>query len=178
MGGIESMQTSIMECKWPKDVKFLKDYEFKEEARTHALRQKLKSTAPSSRKVKFQKITDKRHPAYDQYGLFAIKKLKPGSLILDYIGLVCTESEVSDTSDYVLAFQDGLSIDAEKMGNEARFINDFRGIGERPNCKFDTREDKGKVCMSVYVLNRAIWPGQELSVSYGKGFWKHRITDE
>lgn len=85
-------------------------------------------------KVKVCKITDPKHPAFGQCGLFAAVNLKPKEWILDYVGHVQMGDKSSQTSDYVLRFDDGLAIDAEKMGNEARFINDFRGTGKLLLC--------------------------------------------
>lgn len=69
------------------------------------------------------------------------------------------------------------------MGNEARFINDYRGIAERPNTEFrevwdERRKERG---MGVFVLGvgrsgkgRGVRKGQEILVSYGRGFWGAR----
>ncbi|KAL2914106.1 hypothetical protein HK105_206364 [Polyrhizophydium stewartii] len=50
----------------------------------------------------------------------------------------------AETSDYCLAFHSGLSIDAQHAGNEARFFNDYRGVGgsvKRPNVAFEIYRD-------------------------------------
>lgn len=82
-------------------------------------------------------------------------------------------------SDYDLSlyrFQDGTSvgIDASKMGNEARFINDFRGVQDKPNAIFvDGRDMNGELRMSIWsscTLKR----GDEILVSYGRSWWKER----
>lgn len=66
----------------------------------------------------------------------------------------------SKTSDYILAFAENLSVDAEGgktqivginiivhlgSGNEARFINDFRRTGKKQNVKFETYSSDGGV---------------------------------
>lgn len=144
------------------------------------------STRKPSSKVKIKKIMDKGHPAFGQCGLFAAENLPADSFILDYVGQVVLDSQASQTSDYTMSFIKGLSgniqdlaIDAEKVGNEARFINDFRGIAQEPNAKFENyRNTLGKVCVGVWVLKRAgkIKKGDEITVSYGKGFWANRRT--
>lgn len=73
------------------------------------------------------------------------------------------------------------------MGNEARFVNDYRGVPGtgRPNAEFcevwDVR--RGEKGMAVFVLpagkkdqgkGSGIAKGQEILVSYGKGFWGKR----
>jgi hypothetical protein len=211
-------------------------------------------------------VTKSTHPAYGQHGLFAAQDLSPGEMICLYTGLVYTsppadisgagnKSEQTNPhadSDYDLSLcrELGISIDAEQMGNEARFVNDFRGVpvaaglgkgGEKagPNVEFrdvwikrarwkrqddasareqpvlqeqdaglrstgsmtelqhseervlpsDAREWLGQVerCMALFVLSagkkpgtrrsRGIRKGEELLVSYGKGFWNERSLD-
>ncbi len=77
----------------------------------------------------------------------------------------------------------GIGIDADMWGNEARFINDYRGITERPNAEFrevwgERRKERG---MGVWVLpegksgkGKGIKKGEEILVSYGRGFWGAR----
>lgn len=140
--------------------------------------------------VKITPIADTRHPAYGQAGLFATRHLPPGSLILPYLGEVHpADSEAYASSDYDLWLnRDGdVAVDASRMGNEARFVNDYRGVPDvgRPNAEFcevwDVR--RGEKGMAVFVLPAAkkdsgkrggIAKGQEILVSYGKGFWGKR----
>jgi len=77
----------------------------------------------------------------------------------------------------------GIGMDAEKMGNEARFINDYRGIAKKPNAEFrevwdERRSERG---MGVWTLpevksrkEKGVRKGQEILVSYGRGFWGAR----
>jgi hypothetical protein len=134
-------------------------------------------------------ITDSRHPAYGQAGLFATYDLPAHSRILSYCGLVCDGKLESNSSAYVLAFAEGLSIDSEKIGNESRFINDFRGIAVRPNAQFvmeynsnnnstKSTDDNGlrhvpllPSGMAVFVMSQTIKRGTEITVTYGKGYW-------
>ena len=139
---------------------------------------------PRSALVMAGRINDPQHPAFGQCGLFAAKKLLPGQFVLDYRGVVTRSEHESKTSDYTLAFvEDGpelLTLDAESAGNEARFINDFRGcpphqpgVPSRANVRFQARTDaRGVRHMGVYVLNGVtVARGQELLLSYGKGYW-------
>ena len=142
-------------------------------------------------------IKDENHPAYGQRGLFASQHLEPDSLICLYLGHVHTNS-LSDTdphSDYDLSYdrETGLSIDASSSGNESRFANDYRTIAERPNAEFrdcfievksEKRKDglKWERRVAIFVLSAGkagkrragIKPGEEILVSYGKGFWESR----
>ncbi|KAG5457387.1 MAG: hypothetical protein BJ554DRAFT_2615 [Olpidium bornovanus] len=81
-------------------------------------------------------------------------------------------------SDYVLRFTDDLDIDAAEGGNEARFINDFRGISDAPNCHFlnylSVRgTDPPSLRIGVFTT-RPVRSGEELTVSYGKAYWRTR----
>ncbi|KAH8816179.1 hypothetical protein F5884DRAFT_775271 [Xylogone sp. PMI_703] len=151
--------------------------------------------------VRITPISSPTHPACGQCGLFATRDLKPGTFILRYLGEIHPSSngadeskgmsvEVSDVdrhaeSDYDLSLDRelGLGIDADKMGNEARFVNDYRGIADKPNVEFkeiwdEVKKERG---MGVWVLaegksgkGKGVKKGEELLVSYGRGFWAAR----
>ncbi|KAK4145203.1 uncharacterized protein C8A04DRAFT_35925 [Dichotomopilus funicola] len=114
------------------------------------------------------------------------------------------------TSDYDLWIdrESDLAVDAARAGNEARFINDYRGVpgpDQHVNSNFKTKKQKkddqrtkanaefrtvwdprtGERGMAVFVLpagkkatGRArtvgITRGEEVLVSYGRGFWQGR----
>lgn len=99
------------------------------------------------------------------------------------------DSVLHSSSDYDLWLdRDGhISVDAARMGNEARFVNDYRGVPgvTRPNAEFCEVWDmrRGEKSMAVFVLpmgkkekgkGGGIVKGQEILVSYGKGFWGKR----
>ena len=66
-------------------------------------------------------------------------------------------------------------IDALLVGNEARFVNDYRGIRLKPNAVFEERRTTaGELRMSVWSGNDPIKKGYEILVSYGKGWWQAR----
>lgn len=126
--------------------------------------------------VKIKLITDKAHPACGQRGLIAARVIPKRSHIVDYVGFVTTDEFCSKTSEYTLRLTDNLSgrlvcgvgfpktvdppfsqptsvVDAEKFGNEARFVNDFRGTGAaRPNVEFRLVDDGGTRHMAIYAL--------------------------
>jgi len=61
------------------------------------------------------------------------------------------------------------------MGNEARFINDYRGISSKANAIFrDGRTPTGELTMSIWSANEGIRKGEEILVSYGKSWWRSR----
>ncbi|KAI1079872.1 hypothetical protein F5B20DRAFT_142188 [Whalleya microplaca] len=138
-------------------------------------------------------VRDPAHPAHGQCGLFATRALPPGSLILPYYGIVHAGGAAAHAaSDYDLWLdrEAGVAVDAARAGNEARFVNDYRGVRERPNAEFrecwDVRRG-GEKGMAVFVLpagkngargrgkgGAGIAKGEEILVSYGKGFWGKR----
>eukprot|EP00842_Homolaphlyctis_polyrhiza_P006282 jgi/Hompol1/6655/HPOL_001217-RA len=130
----------------------------------------------ASKLVKISLVTDKSHPAFGQRCLLAASTLPPNSHIINYIGIVRPASTASQTSDYILGFVGDLSIDAEQAGNEARFFNDYRGIGERPNAEFRLFRDArtGAVMMGIWTGKDRIKKGTEILINYGKAFWKAR----
>ncbi|KAB8294090.1 hypothetical protein EYC80_009544 [Monilinia laxa] len=164
--------------------------------------------------VKITPINDPSHPANGQCGLFATRDLKPGTFILQYIGEVHApmpreledeklrkEVERHEKSDYDLSLdrEGGIGVDAQGNGNEARFINDFRGVtigGERARVNAEFKEiwdgGRGERGMGVWVLGekagggkgkgagkwKGIRKGEEILVSYGRGFWGARKGEE
>ncbi|OZJ03669.1 hypothetical protein BZG36_03547 [Bifiguratus adelaidae] len=137
------------------------------------------TSAPASqwsKNCKIRRITDPAHPCCGAYGLFANTTLAPKQHVLDYIGQVCGD-DYDKSSDYVLRFGD-LSVDAGRMGNEARFVNDFRGVDKKPNvCFLNYIDQHHHVRVGVFVLDRKVRKGQELLVTYGKSFWQQRGLD-
>ncbi len=150
--------------------------------------------------VKITSITTSSHPANGQSGLFATKDLKPGTFILQYLGEVHatpfshpgTSSEpeakkydphAKSNYDLSLDREMGIGIDADRRGTEARFINDYRGVADKPNAEFKEIWDVGRKerGMGVWVLpegksgkGKGIKKGEEILVSYGRGFWGAR----
>ena len=151
--------------------------------------------------VRITPISDPRHPAHGQCGLFAARDLKPGELIVPYLGEVHVGSASSDPrsphakSDYDLWLDHAadVAVDAARCGNEARFVNDYRGVPgkERANAEFRAVWDPrfgggaGERGMAVFVLPAGkkavgkaktvgIAKGDEILISYGKGFWGRR----
>ncbi|TLD06019.1 uncharacterized protein PgNI_08327 [Pyricularia grisea] len=199
--------------------------------------------------VEIRPITDPHHPAHGQAGLFATRRLEPGTLILPYLGEIHPGVDATDDknnnnnnddnheqeydyskSDYDLwlSRDADVAVDAARCGNEARFVNDYRGVpgASRANAEFrevwDPRwryraaaaaADGGGGCggagggppvmaaqagewgMALFVLPvgkktlarkqqqqsgsgkrsvGGIEKGEEILVSYGKGFWEKR----
>ncbi|RMZ07062.1 hypothetical protein D0860_05263 [Hortaea werneckii] len=150
-------------------------------------------------RVKVTTIQDQKHSACGQRGLFAAEHLIPDAFIIAYRGHVHTNSlsDCDPHSDYDLSLDRelGLSVDAATSGNESRFANDYRGIAERPNAEFrdcfiqvpcSKRADgfRWERRVGIFVLSagkaglrkKGIRQGEEIVVSYGKGYWEGRKT--
>ncbi|KAH7319721.1 hypothetical protein B0I35DRAFT_391633 [Stachybotrys elegans] len=149
------------------------------------------ATQTPSPLVKIQRISEPSHPANGQHGLFAAQNLRPGTLIVAYLGRVHSGAASAEESDYDLWLDRGadVAVDAAREGNEGRFVNDYRGVRERANAQFGNVwcERWGEVCVGIWVLGGGakkkgdgggIRKGEEILVSYGKGFWDERRRDE
>mmetsp|Transcript_14091 Transcript_14091/g.18449 ORF Transcript_14091/g.18449 Transcript_14091/m.18449 type:complete len:240 (-) Transcript_14091:72-791(-) len=124
------------------------------------------------------KVIDKvNHPAYGQRGLFAARKFSPGEWVIDYAGELIPDTQLNGRStDYCLKYVENHSIDAGKLGNESRFVNDFRGIATRPNVEFAYDQTSPPV-VGFKALGKAIKKGEEIVATYGKRYWAGRGMD-
>jgi hypothetical protein len=144
-------------------------------------------------KLIIKPIMNDTHPACGQLGLFAGQKIKPRSLIIDYVGFVHTDSESELDSDYDIVWisvsdmrslgidaeslhECTICIDAKRCGNEARCINDYRKVANKPNVEFKLYYNTNfrELRLGVFSIDTVIEKGTELLVTYGKGFWKAR----
>lgn len=67
-----------------------------------------------------------------------------------------------------------IGVDAAHAGNAARFVNDFRSVAAAPNAEFRLgRGEGGELRMEVWSTRR-VEKGDEVLVSYGKGWWGAR----
>lgn len=139
--------------------------------------------------VKITPVTESAHPACGQHALYANQQLPADSFVLPYLGYVHDQNDINITSDYDLSLDRelGIGVDASTMGNEARFINDYRGVASAPNAEFrdiyvDIGNGMAEKRVGVFVLSagksgkraKGIARGAEILVSYGKGFWSER----
>lgn len=192
-------------ARWPKDVHYLRSFQFHASVTpvvrnfimgNPLIAGQLPVTYRSC--VAIRPISNPAHPAYGQYGLFATSHIKPNTRFLDYTGMLTTSTgywqcytdgvsflgevhcDDRPASDYDLClhrFPDGvcIGIDAQMSGNEARFINDYRGISDKPNALFrDDRVSSGELRMSVWSSTEGIRKGDEIVISYGKSWWRAR----
>jgi len=195
------MMTTDRPINWPDDIEYLKQPIYSilvNEKQIKALHTPTRASLEWPRindisnenNVRISHVDDENHPANGQNGLFATKDLPPSTVIILYNGKIHTneENDTDAESDYDLSIDRdlGLSIDANKMGNEARFINDYRGIRACANAEFrdcwvktiTTWEHR----IGIFVLPPAkggkrssgIRKGEEIVVNYGRNFWKAR----
>ncbi len=159
---------------WPSHVQYSKQYVFHSNVPTE-----LRTTHGSKKIMQpettavwvIQKITIKKHPAFGQFGLFAATHLLPDTYICDYVGFVSYEADSCDTSEYLIAYKQGLLCDAEKIGSEGRMVNDYRGIAEKPNVCFKNYiTDKNELRIGIHTGKRPVKKGEEFLIEYGGGF--------
>ncbi len=125
------------------------------------------------------------HPCADAgqpaFGLFARRALEAGELVGNYTGLAEERDSARPYgSEYIMSLpvpQKGggtlhVDVDAEKVGNESRFINDYRSVAKRPNVQFHyyRSEHAGEAAVGVVVL-APIAAGDELLIDYGEEYW-------
>lgn len=147
-----------------------------------------------------RRIESPSHPAFGQRGLFAAKTIPSNTFIIQYVGEL--HADERPTSDYDLSLIKlptsslrhagqnsdndlldmgfiSVGIDAAEMGNEARFVNDYRGTGqERPNAFFkDVQGRDDTPHITIWTGSKPIAKGKEILVSYGKGWWAARRRD-
>ncbi|KAH8727818.1 hypothetical protein GQ44DRAFT_610509 [Phaeosphaeriaceae sp. PMI808] len=190
---------------WPTDIVYLHSSFFSKKLGANALNKliSLKSNLPPDvqiRKtigpfcnVKIVPISNISHPANGQHALYATQHLPPDTFILPYLGYVHDQNDTNEASDYDLSLDRelGVGVDASEMGNEARFINDYRGVSTAPNAEFrdilvSVANGRIEKRVGVFVLSagksrkrsKGIGRGEEVLVNYGKGFWTERQSTE
>ena len=100
----------------------------------------------------------------------------PGHDASDY-DLSLLRVSASDPRNPYPGYHVSIGVDAAKMGNAARMVNDYRGIPgvAAPNAEFrQGRGAGGELRMEVWSLKCGMEKGQEVLVSYGKGWWSAR----
>lgn len=111
------------------------------------------------------------HPLCGEYGLFATQRFDRFDVIGEYVGKVVNPDT---TGHYVAALEDGLhdsslGLDAERTGNEMRFINSYIGVAERPNAIMKTVYINSLPHI-VVICTETIQPGEEILFDYGEDY--------
>ena len=69
-------------------------------------------------------------------------------------------------------FRVTVTVDGQFIGNETRFINDYRGIGTQPNVAFCPYEGSTPFPQIGIFLIRPVAKGEEILIYYGKDFFE------
>jgi len=107
-----------------------------------------------------------RHSPVHGYGVFALRRIRKGTTIVEYLGDRISHDEADerygdkdekDNHTFLFTVNSKIVIDAGRNGNEARFINH----GCDPNC------ESGIMAKRVFIeALRTIQPGEELAYDY------------
>jgi len=107
-----------------------------------------------------------RHSPVHGYGVFALRRIRKGTTVIEYLGDRITHEEADeryedkdakDNHTFLFTVDSKTVIDAGRNGNEARFINH----GCDPNC------ESGIMTKRVFIdAIRTIRPGEELVYDY------------
>ncbi|CBZ30789.1 conserved hypothetical protein [Leishmania mexicana MHOM/GT/2001/U1103] len=122
-------------------------------------------------------ITDPRHPAYGQAGLFAKSTIPSNTIVTPYSGFIEVFATSCNSRTYTMGFGavgDDYALDAEFVGNYGRFANDPRGVGTlQANLSAENRFNSRGESFTALVSRRQINAGEEILMSYGKA---HRLS--
>ncbi|KAL3902084.1 MAG: hypothetical protein SGCHY_000118 [Lobulomycetales sp.] len=107
------------------------------------------------------------------WGVFADAYISEGEFIDAYTGIRTFDSSVTKYQWNYQSRPDDtyIGVDSLNEGNMMRFVNDDK-LG-RWNCKMVAIPYKNR-WHTLYVATKDIAPGEELFISYGSNYWKHR----
>ena len=119
----------------------------------------------------------KGHPLAGEFGLFAAKRFSRFDIVGEYTGKIVGDQigghyvAVLEDKDY----NDSLGIDAEKTGNEMRFINSYLNVDFEANVVMKT------VYINTFphiviVCKKDIEVGDEFLLDYGEEYTKAYLT--
>ena len=116
-----------------------------------------------------QALIEVRNSPVHGSGVFALRKIRKGSTIIEYLGDRVTHEEVderyadkldTDSHTFLFTVNSKIVIDAGSNGNDARFINHSCD----PNCESTIKKKR------VFIeAIRTIQPGEELNYDYAIG---------
>jgi SET domain-containing protein len=117
-------------------------------------------------KPKAAPLFEVRHSPIHGYGVFAARRIRKGTTVLEYLGDRISHAEADsryedkdpkDNHTFLFTVDSKTVIDAGVNGNEARYVNH----GCDPNCQSTT--EKKRIFIEAI---RTIQPGEELAYDY------------
>lgn len=132
--------------------------------------------------IQIEPIQDVSHPCFGELAVFATKDFAKEHTFGPYAGDVIPVQALNDShgrGKYHMKFgvDDEFMVDAENVGNELRFVNDFRDVPgvSAPNVQFIMRrEPMTGTLMIVLIAIKEVLKGNELLCDYGKAYWEHK----
>lgn len=121
-----------------------------------------------------------------EYGAYAESFIKRGDMVIEYTGIVEIDNIFDEDNlylwDYPTIFVDTVPgkkrrkkvkfcINAEKVGNYARFINHSHRKYQNVGIRIVPCNGKWHV---LYIAKKDINPGEQLLTYYGMGYWRDR----
>ena len=150
----------MVPCNWPSDLRY-----------TNIVNQKRNLEIQQLKGVQILKIEDEDHPLNGEYGLFPTRQWLPFEIIGTYTGEVVKNTPGRYVARLFISKNgNNWCVDAEKEGNETRFINDYRNIAPEPNVFFSKTVVNGKITILVVVI-KPINIGDEIVSDYGEDYW-------
>ncbi len=119
--------------------------------------------------IKKQDLKVKRSTAGAGFGLFAMRPIKKGARIIEYIGEIIDDKEYDRrNSKYIFEIKKDKNIDGTTRKNLARYVNHSC----RPNCEAVDEDER------IFIeAKRNIMLGEELCYDYGKSYWNTFIKE-
>ena len=99
--------------------------------------------------------------------MFATKNFDEYDIIGQYTGKLVT----LDKGGQYVSRSENCGIDTIDVGNELRFINDYRNISSTENVVLRTTYIDKKLRV-VFVVTKNIEEGGQLLTDYGNGYWE------
>jgi SET domain-containing protein len=100
-------------------------------------------------------------------GLFALRAIKKGETIIEYVGRrISAKDSLGKSNRYIFNVSRTVDIDGSPRFNTARYINHSC----RPNCEAINK--KGQIFI---VAKKSIKSGEELSYNYGREYFNEYI---
>lgn len=121
-------------------------------------------------------LLKKPHPLAGERGVFATARIEKEVILGEFVGEISLTDAPKDLSKYACCLKLGdqfLVIDPKTIANELAFVNDYRGLGKKPNVGVTWIPHGG----SFHFGFKTICPiraGQELLIDYGDAYWANK----